>query len=99
MIERLLTVEEIEICAIGFKEDLQRAANRAVRRHDSNMAAAALEGMEYIDKFVYTLRMLAGSQLGQLARPARARPIHIPASVKEAGKKQARKAKKRGSKS
>lgn len=74
---RPLSIEEIEDVSSSFKEDLQREANRAVRRHDSNAALAALEGIEYIDKFLYTLKMRAGSQMGQATRPARARAIRI----------------------
>lgn len=69
-----LSLEQIDECAEGFKEDLQREANRAARRHDANAACAALEGMDYIDKFVYTLKLRAGSRLGM---PARSRPIRI----------------------
>jgi hypothetical protein len=69
-----LTLEQIEQTAALFKEDLQREANRAVRRHDSNAALAALEGIEYVSKFVFTLKMRAGSQIGY---PARAKPIRI----------------------
>src|SRR6266404_5090086 len=39
-----LSITEIEATAHGFKDDLQRAANRMVRRHDSSGALAALEG-------------------------------------------------------
>jgi hypothetical protein len=70
-----LSIEEIENTAVGFKEDLQREANRAVRRHDSPRALAALEGIEYIEKFVYTLKIRAGSRLGM---PLRARAIRLP---------------------
>lgn len=70
-----LSIEEIESTASGFKEDLQREANRAVRRHDSPRALAALEGIEYIEKFVFTLRYRAGSRLSM---PRRARPIRLP---------------------
>jgi len=69
-----LSTEEIEEVGRTFKEDLQREANRAVRRHDSQTALAALEGIEYIEKFIYTLKLRAGSLMGQ---PARARPIRI----------------------
>ena len=69
-----LSIEEIEETAEGFKDDLQREANRMVRRHDSASALAALEGIEYIEKFVYTLKLRAGSRLGL---PARARPIRV----------------------
>jgi hypothetical protein len=82
-----LSIEEIEETAAGFKEDLQRDANRKVRRHDTAGALGSLEAIEYVDKFVYTLKLRAGSQLGQLVRPARARDIHIPDSVKQAAKK------------
>jgi hypothetical protein len=70
-----LSIEEIESTAVGFKDDLQREANRAVRRHDSPSALAALEGIEYINKFVYTLKYRAGSRLGM---PLRARAIRLP---------------------
>ena len=69
-----LSIEEIEETAEGFKDDLQREANRMVRRHDSTSALAALEGIEYIEKFVYTLKLRAGSRLNL---PARARPIRV----------------------
>jgi hypothetical protein len=68
---RPLTIEEIEATAQGYKEDLQRETNRKIRRHDSAGALASLEAIEYIDKFVYTLKLRAGSRLGL---PARARP-------------------------
>lgn len=70
-----LSIEEIESTAVGFKEDLQREANRAVRRHDTPRALAALEGIEYIEKFVFTLKFRAGSRLGM---PRRARAIRLP---------------------
>jgi len=69
-----LSIEEIEETAEGFKDDLQREANRMVRRHDSTSALAALEGIEYIEKFVYTLKLRAGSRLNL---PTRARPIRV----------------------
>lgn len=71
---KTLSLDEIENCAADFKDDLQREANRAVRRHDANTALAALEGIDYIDKFVYTLKLRAGSRLGLSAR---ARNIRI----------------------
>ncbi len=74
---RPLGIDEIEAVAQGFKDDLVRTARRLARRHDSTGATAALESMEYIDNFVSTLRLKAGSQLGQPRRPARARPIHL----------------------
>ena len=72
-----LSIAEIETTAAGFKSDLQREANRMVRRHDTASALAALEGIEYIDKFVYTLKLQAGSQLGLPARARRIRPIRL----------------------
>jgi hypothetical protein len=39
--------------------------------HDATGELASLEAFEYIDKFVYTLKLRAGSRLGL---PARARP-------------------------
>jgi hypothetical protein len=50
-LEPRLTIEEIERTGASFKEDLQREANRAIRRHDSAAALAALEGIEYVNKF------------------------------------------------
>jgi hypothetical protein len=72
--EQPLCIEEIEQVANGFKEDLQREANRKVRQHDAQGALVALEGIEYIEKFVYTLRTLAGARE---QRPARARDISL----------------------
>jgi hypothetical protein len=72
--QRFLSIEEIETVALGFKEDLQREANQAVRRKNPDQALAALEAIEYVDKFVRTLAMRSVSQIG---RPARARPINI----------------------
>jgi hypothetical protein len=73
-LEPRLTIEEIERTGASFKEDLQREANRAIRRHDSAAALAALEGIEYVNKFLYTLKLRAGSRVGL---PARAKPIRI----------------------
>lgn len=82
-----LTIDEIRQVDEGFKGDLQRKANRFVRRHDTNSAMAALEAMEYVDQLVYDLQLRAGSQLDTLKRPARARAIHIPENlVKKRGK-------------
>ena len=71
---RLLSIDEIEAAARGFKDDLQREANRMIRRHNNANALVALEGIEYINNFVFTLRLRAGSRLGF---PARARPIRL----------------------
>ena len=71
---RPLSIEEIKAIAETFKGDLQREANRAIRRHNSALALAALEGIEYINSFVYTLELRAGSRVGF---PASARPIHL----------------------
>lgn len=71
---RCLSIEEIEQEAKNFKDDLQREANRCIRRHDSTMALADLEAMEKIDSFVYTLKLRAGSRLHM---PRRSRPIRI----------------------
>jgi hypothetical protein len=69
-----LSIEEIEATAAGFKEDLTRDCERMIRRNDNAGALAALQGKEYVDKFVFALRMRASSQIG---RPARARPIRL----------------------
>ena len=78
---RSLSIEEIEQAAADFKEDLTRECERAVRRQDSQtpfVSFAAVQGKEYIDKFLYTLRMRAGSDFNRLHWPARARPIRLP---------------------
>jgi hypothetical protein len=72
--EHSLSIEEIEQIAQGFRDDLQREANRKVRQHDAQGALVALEGIEYIEKFVYTLRTLAGARE---QRPVRARDISL----------------------
>ena len=71
---RPIDMEEIEAVANSFKDDLMRECERKVRRGDNPGALSAIQGKEYIDKFVDTLRMKAVSDIG---RPARARPIHI----------------------
>ena len=78
MTAKPLTIEEIEEAAQGFKDDLQRAANRAVRQKDTDKALAALESIEAINSFVYTLKVRAGSELRRATWPARARPIRLP---------------------
>lgn len=79
---RDLSVEEIEEVGAYFKADLQREANRCARRHNNEGAVAALESIEYVEKFIYTLKLRAGSQLHTLLRPPRARAIHIPQVVR-----------------
>lgn len=75
---RSLSVEEIEHVAVSFKDDLTRECERRVRRNDNSGALAAIVGKEYIDKFVYTLRANAVSQIrAHLNRPPRARAIRI----------------------
>lgn len=71
---RSLSIEEIEAIAAEFKDDLTRECERHVRRQDNSGALAAIYGKEYIEKFLYTLKLRAGSSMGQ---PARARPIRI----------------------
>jgi hypothetical protein len=71
---RALSIEEIETGGNAFKDDLTRECERMVRRGNTPGALAAIYGKEYIDKFVYTLKLRAGSQLGL---PSRARPIRI----------------------
>lgn len=73
-VRELLSIEEIEQVAVDFKDDLTRECERMVRRQDNPGALAAIYGKEYIDKFLFALKMRAGSQMGQ---PARARPIHL----------------------
>jgi hypothetical protein len=62
---RPLTIEEIERVVAYFKEDLQRDANRKVRRHDTAGALACLEGMEFCDGLLFQLKIAAGAQMGQ----------------------------------
>lgn len=64
-----LTTEEIEQVAKGFKDDLSREGKRCVRRKDMDRALAAFAAEEYIDQFVATLRMRAGSELGRPKEP------------------------------
>jgi hypothetical protein len=61
---RDLPISEIETVAAYYKEDLQREANRKIRRHDSQGALACIEGMEFVDRFMYQIKLKAGSQLG-----------------------------------
>jgi hypothetical protein len=70
-----LTIEEIEDVGNSFKQDLQREVNRKIRRQDSIGALATLESIEIVDRFVFTLRLRAGSEIGR--RPARAKPIRL----------------------
>ena len=71
---RRLSLEEIETVATSFKEDLTRECERKVRRNDNTGALAAIVGKEYVDSFVYALKMRAQSQIGM---PATARPIRV----------------------
>ena len=71
---RPLSIEEIKRVGESFKDDLVREATRMSRRHNSAGAMAALEGIEYINNFVHTLELRAGSRLGM---PRRSRPIHV----------------------
>jgi hypothetical protein len=72
--ETRISIADIERTAASFKEDLTRDCERMIRRSDTAGALAALQGKETIDKFVYTLKLRAGSEIG---RPARARPIRL----------------------
>jgi hypothetical protein len=69
-----LAIEEIEAVGVSFKDDLTRECERFVRRGDNAGALGAIHGKEYIDKFIYNLKLAAGSQL---RLPARARPIRV----------------------
>ena len=81
---RSLSISEIEGVAASFKEDLQREANRRIGRHDSAGGLAAIEAMEYTDKLLTQLKLLAGSRLKEaLSRPPRARPIRLLRERKE----------------
>ena len=71
---RPLSVEEIEELAETFKRDLTSEMKRLMRRKSYDDAMHAMAAEDYIDKFVYTLKLRSGSQMHL---PARARPIHI----------------------
>lgn len=72
---RPLSIEEIERIAVDFKDGLTRECERMVRRNDNSGALAAIVGKEYIDKFIYQLKLSAGST--GFGLPARAKPIRI----------------------
>lgn len=79
-----LTVEEIEEVAEGFKDDLTREGKRCVRRKDLDRALAAFAAEEYIEQFVYALKLRAGSEMGRPKEPKkRIRPIYIPEAIKK----------------
>ena len=59
---KVLLLQDIETAAQNFKESVQRDANRCMRRHNYQGALAALEAIEYIGKFLYELRLHAGTQ-------------------------------------
>ena len=78
-----LTIEEIEQVAEGFKDDLTREGKRCVRRKNLDRALAVFTCEEYIDQFVSTLKMRAGSRLGRPKEPKkRIRHIYIPEAIR-----------------
>lgn len=81
---RPLSLEEIEHIAIQYKEKLTQDCERMVRRNDHPGALAAIVGKEYIDEFVYRLKLRAGSQMGL---PPRARPIQLNVARSGRGRK------------
>jgi hypothetical protein len=82
---RELSVSEIETVASYYKEDLQRTIERKVRQKDLPGALSALEGREYVDGFVYQLKLRASSSLGQPTTPRRPR-IRISEKVRAYGR-------------
>ena len=80
---------EIKEAARQFKEDLQREGNRYVRQRRTDDAIDCLDGLEYVDHFVYQLQMRANSNLHTLfeKRTRGKKPINIPDQVREYGKK------------
>jgi hypothetical protein len=80
-----LTLQQLDEAASSFKDDLTRECERRVRRGDSVGALTAIHAKEYIDKFVFTLKQRAGSNLDRAAWPARARPIRIFKPPKKRG--------------
>ena len=84
-----LTIEEIEHVAIGFKDDLTREGKRCVRRKNLDRALAVFTCEEYIDLFVDTLRLRAGSRLGRPKEPKkRIRHIYVPDFIKKPSKRE-----------
>ena len=80
-----LTIEEIETVAEGFKDDLTREGKRCVRRKNLDRALAVFTCEEYIDQFVDTLRLRAGSRLGRpKEKKKRIRKIYVPDFIKKA---------------
>ena len=80
-----LTIEEIEQVAEGFKDDLTREGKRCVRRKNLDRALAVFTCEEYIDQFVYTLRLRARSRLDRPKEPKkRIRAIYISEQVRSA---------------
>ena len=82
-----LSIDAIIAVAEGMKQDLQRDANRAIRRNDLNAALGSLASMNSIDDFVYRLKIRSGSQLG-LPKPPRKQPKsplrqHLEAEAKK----------------
>ena len=71
-------MEEIEQIAAQFKDDLQRKKDGYIRKDENKDAYAALLGQEYVDQFIWQLKLWANSGMKEhLERPPRARPIRI----------------------
>ncbi len=84
---RELSMSEIEGCAADYQADLQRELERKIRQKDLSAALAVLQAKEYVQTFVFNLKLRSTSQL-QLAAPRR-RPIHIPQAVRAWTEKEA----------
>jgi len=74
----VLTLDEIDEVAEGYKDDLRRMQDRETLKHEHYDAYAAMKARtEFIDEFITQLRLRAGSDLDKLRRPARARDISM----------------------
>lgn len=54
---RDLSIAEIEQIAEQFKQDLQRKKDGFIRKDENKDAYAALLGQEYIDQFIWNLKL------------------------------------------
>lgn len=73
-----LSIDDINSAASTFKEDLMRQCKRCVRRGDNPGALSAIAAEEYIDQFVYELKIRANAPWRALkGLPPRARPIRV----------------------
>lgn len=73
-----LSIEEIKALLKEFKDEMDRKQEQFLLRDENRDAYAAMMAKKYVDRFVDSLELAAGSRLQEyLARPARARPIRL----------------------